>query len=59
MLNKNCETTFAFLFIFQEIMSGKNGQSRDSNLLARIRALIVAGLHPDLGETGENLHNLH
>lgn len=57
MLNKNCDTIFIFFIYLSRklIISGENGQSRVSKLLA----VIVAGLHPGLDESGENLHNLH
>lgn len=41
------------------IILGKEGQSRVSKLLAIIGALVVVGLHPNLGYIAENLHELH
>lgn len=60
VLNKNCDTILTFYLLLRNmIILGKEGRSKVSKLLDIIGALVVVGLHPDLGYAAENLHELH
>lgn len=59
MLNKNCDTIFTCLSFKKVGHHGEKWPKQSQQAIVCNKSPIVAGLHPDLGETGENHHNLH